>query len=1657
MSKTSNNFGTSAFPAASGFGSLAISPISHVGEPLDLSAICDSSILIIFKNLSKKEHENTKVKALEELSNVIEGARERGIDEGVLSAWMQIYPRLSVDLSRRVRQLTHALHGTICSANKKKVAKFMPQIIGPWLCGTYDNDRTVSKAARESLIKTFGLDKLKKVWEVYHPDILAYCTNIIEREQVHTLSGEAHGKNAEEAEAKFARVIGACISALRHIIMDAPLETVSEAAELYRELFGKPTLWEFAYYANSSIRSAVYNLLRACLITHQAFLEPNLDLIVKSVITKSMPVPQTGSVSDYLDTLIQLTEVYPAIWLLVKGKKSNRAIQLLGQLISQGPQGAQPDFWTRLNRLFYLLPEAVIPADRQGIEDFLDAYIHGINGPTVSRTHALLSWTSYFGAVCKILSLKGLSADLKQLILDSRIVPIYEEYLLEGGKFKFRITGAIATAICVNGLLKLSPEKNIALSDSSLKADGLDVIFMTQWSNLEKIVFSRVKGVKNSSEITPEVFSVGVRWLQLLAEFSKLIPEVSSDAKLLSKSYRKVIRVCLENLEEHKDNVPVVATLLERALALSPSLIWRDAQLRLATEDFFNAQLPVLHPSPMAPVVFKAMMHWFRFIDSTDTIEALWTENINALLSSKEDNKAEIIGEIFRDFPAELRGKVPCVPALVEYVREKAQKAVAEDDDEAWAFMVGALKVQGALIPESTADRILELITLRVSDLSPHEVENSGSLLKLEYMARNHLHSLVAFVQDPSKERELLYNLVCLEGLALDLGDNIVNRISQSIEAGIQMPESVHDAHILTLTMAKIITQVVPGQEEPHGRDPIPVDFLASKALHFFGQTPGERKLAIVNALVFPDEEWSIHGSKGKLHIRRLFEKPPRPGVDLVNPLSGCVYLIEDNGGSSSENSDVSGDCAYQVSLRIAIYTFKLIQDPIFYELLDKNTRSQTLIKLLLTAEITKDRLTPTVKMRLDGQSFVSEVQSFMAARLKAHHGFFSETGYTDIDFLGLKLLEISRGRSTMAFYSARILYWLLSELAEIHGCPQKAAEGFIEKLGVRNSEDTFIAIPILLALSQPLTGSKLIDNLRSSLASDVSGISLAQITDNRAPPKLVLLNSLMPKSKDEDISFPTQRAMFLLRNTLTWFDLDGNTDTNNSIVVNEALVSETAKLLKSLVPMVKEVYGSHWQYLYRFVLMGWKCSFKISPMTYWCMKLYDILKTNYKDNDDYEEAFYKYEKELHKVLIQLFESVQTPTEDPAENICYTLLARLVREIPVDEFKSMDAIYPLLRGMPKPIQETAYEIVHQYIQMQQEQISIEAALAREDDEFAPQVTFELLSLVMETPSAEKLEELVFDGMALGELAEESIRGCFLAWRLIFCHFGNATFKVKSAYTANIQDGGYLDKLLDLTFQFLGITRSRFFEPNRNQIKFFHIDEENWSSEKSIKQLLTHLYYLSLLYTPSLVKTWFMAQTNWQIVTGVENYTENYISPLIIDTELTAMSEWAAGELPSATAGSSTDIDIQVRVSRSVREVTITCPIEDQTMELLIRLPPIFPLGKPEIEGVKKVGFTEQQWKALKLASHAVIALQGGSIIDAVMLFRKNVSLHFAGVEECAICYSIVGQERTLPSKKCVTCSNKFHAGCLFKWFKTSNSSTCPLCRSAWQFYGRGNH
>ena len=94
----------------------------------------------------------------------------------------------------------------------------MPKLVGAWVSGLYDNDRPVAKAARESLNRVFPAEeKLQAIWKVYHSTILEYSREAILRETVQTLSDE-RTVSPDDAEAKYARVVGSSISVITHLL-----------------------------------------------------------------------------------------------------------------------------------------------------------------------------------------------------------------------------------------------------------------------------------------------------------------------------------------------------------------------------------------------------------------------------------------------------------------------------------------------------------------------------------------------------------------------------------------------------------------------------------------------------------------------------------------------------------------------------------------------------------------------------------------------------------------------------------------------------------------------------------------------------------------------------------------------------------------------------------------------------------------------------------------------------------------------------------------------------------------------------------------------------------------------------------------------------------------------------------------------------------------------------------------------------------------------------------------------------------------------------------------------------------------------------------------------------------------------------------------------
>ena len=94
----------------------------------------------------------------------------------------------------------------------------MPQLVGAWLAGIYDNDKSVSKAAQESFKLVFpSEEKYNGVWKVYQSDIIAYIRNLIENESPDTLSDE-RTTTPDDAMSKYTRSLGSVIMMLTHLI-----------------------------------------------------------------------------------------------------------------------------------------------------------------------------------------------------------------------------------------------------------------------------------------------------------------------------------------------------------------------------------------------------------------------------------------------------------------------------------------------------------------------------------------------------------------------------------------------------------------------------------------------------------------------------------------------------------------------------------------------------------------------------------------------------------------------------------------------------------------------------------------------------------------------------------------------------------------------------------------------------------------------------------------------------------------------------------------------------------------------------------------------------------------------------------------------------------------------------------------------------------------------------------------------------------------------------------------------------------------------------------------------------------------------------------------------------------------------------------------------
>uniref|UniRef100_A0A672SBE0 E3 ubiquitin-protein ligase listerin n=1 Tax=Sinocyclocheilus grahami TaxID=75366 RepID=A0A672SBE0_SINGR len=429
--------------------------------------------------------------------------------------------------------------------------------------------------------------------------------------------------------------------------------------------------------------------------------------------------------------------------------------------------------------------------------------------------------------------------------------------------------------------------------------------------------------------------------------------------------------------------------------------------------------------------------------------------------------------------------------------------------------------------------------------------------------------------------------------------------------------------------------------------------------------------------------------------------------------------------------------------------------------------------------------------------------------------------------------------------------------------------------------------------------------------------------------------------------------------------------------------------------------------------------------------------------NSEWKEFFLE---GIHNLLLPLL--IKIPGEAVGEALTYIPVELLTQnKLPprfvADQRSSLpeplqtllNTLSPLLLFKARPLQLAVYHILHKY------------RLYGEEPCLSPPAA--LMSILSAT---EELLDSILGGVQVGEFAVVQplsmehccILGYLLAWKLLFTFFKASSSHLRAQYSLHLKKTRSLHKLLLHLFRLMPEIPSvpgQPAEPSSKEPKTFFTESLSLSPRKTeglqfeVPHLACSVYYGALKDLPAMVRLWWNSQEK-RVFSTVDKFTSKYVSGVL-----------SVQEIASVQSSTQTFENMTVKARSATREVIATYSVDDIFIELVIQLPQNYPLGSILVESGRRVGVAVQQWRNWMLQLNTYLTHQNGSILEGLSLWKNNVDKRFEGVEDCMICFSVIhGSNYSLPKKACRTCKKKFHSACLYKWFTSSNKSTCPLCR-----------
>ncbi|KIV95004.1 hypothetical protein PV10_02712 [Exophiala mesophila] len=1573
----SNALSSSSF----GFGSpsnafqTAPSTLSYITEFPDLSTVSDPNLVVSLRNLGKKDS-TTKAKAIEELQEHV--AQAKPIEPGFLDAWIALYPRASIDNSRRVRQIAHILQGSITLASGKRIAPQLPKVIGPWLSGIYDSDRAVARAAQESIAASFPTeDKRKALVKVYRDALIQYAEDAILTQTPQTLSDE-RSTTPEDAEAKFVRAAGTAILMLNHTIVtnvsSSSTGASSPASDLLQPILTNKKLWEKSYHPDPFLRRALYSLATTCI----SLLPDSLDWPVLStcIVGKALHSSQLGSSSQLSELLISLTTVRPQIWTTDYTSKTSSLKRLL-QYLRSGSQHGSASFWSNNAQLLRKIPVQVwnggIPEAKVDLENaraLLEAIKSGIIDSDEPRHNLEAAWSMYGQTVFWVVDLL-LESSPKQDLLQTSVLPIIVAYISgDAQQPLWPVPSSAAPRLSASILLHILDRQ---LTD----------LFEDTWLQLSQSLISsmRLSLPESSKEFRTSQDAVIAKSHRLL----RLKTTILQSDRLDASQQAAVANVFSE--ADEQINISAVDLLVARqgkpygAAAVLEVFASANLGTSEALSEFFKSSALTLLDSPSAEFLVATQ------IKTKQPLGPI----IDALIGppksiSKSKALARILGQTNN----------PDLPRSSEFAN-LVHTSANNLNDESARLILESMFLNDKLAESDLTKGAFQKI---LNNLAPDSTFSQQELA-LQFLTDLLSKATSAFPLALSFGTSLLTQLLVLS----DSDTREISALASSLVARLKSLSVAASDGQVPLSSHSVIVDQLSGIGTPLSIFAL-IDLAKDSILHH----PSKSSLPILPS----SEQWvkalDPHISSARSH-----------SLSITSPLQGFIAITKPAGKglSSQQPYDTEG---LSLLFRLTLYVIKVLSETNILTRVSAEELRTLHQHLPLALQLVNEKLT------IDSANEIwlmttSEVSDEAADVLAQGNALIQEWLQDD------QLLRVWSDRILSAadvtvreYFEALTFTDIASRHIDIHG-PNVFMTTFEGQIAQSfKAPQPGLSASLLAVSHEYLIGSPSGRKLLNELVALCTEVKPPQ-SDNSAVRPLLLLNILIAGQADAIEHIPNQRIVFLMQ-SLVQLLVD---DSSAPIFHAEAL-----KLLDPVLVSTRDIYGNHWEQVLEFIDSTWQSQSEAAtslPLLNAALRLYGRIKSLSESedaNEDLTDAWKSKEHSLKDGLVKCLESFMPPSHETNQPRSITA-RQLRRHLASVEIKHDPLLYLLLSSPEEEVQGAAYDLLHRSIPVEQEQISLDLALEHKVAQLPADLVSALTSAPATTDSTNQRQSYL------------------LAWQLVFDHFPNASYKLRELYTDNIKSQNLLPGLLDLVCEICRITSGRPIDASKVDIKNFQLGISE-SHQKEEQWLAIHVYFCALMYLPSLTRSWFIEQKN-RIKSPLESWTQKYFTGILVSSAMSTVMEWVERQ---AQEDSEAPIVVKPSLNGSEAVASIAVDPESPPISLAVSLPSSYPLESPSVSSRTRVGVSEKNWQSW-MRTFQIIIFSTGSIIEGLVAFRRNVQGALKGQSECAICYSIIGTDMQTPNKKCGTCRNTFHSVCLFRWFKSSNSSSCPLCRNNFNY------